>query len=71
MDRFMSIFQIHEDDAGVRYNRTALDLYRTKPPSCRSCKHFRTCPGVYRSYLHLRGPEALVPVPRDRRGRRG
>jgi len=71
MDRFMSIFQIHEDDAGVRYNRTALDLYRTKPPSCRSCKHFRTCPGVYRSSLHLRCPEALVPGPRDLRGRRG
>jgi MoaA/NifB/PqqE/SkfB family radical SAM enzyme/DNA-binding transcriptional ArsR family regulator len=67
MDRFMSIFQIHEDDAGVRYNRAALDLYRTKPRSCRTCKHFRTCPGVYRSYLHLRGPDALVPVPRGRR----
>ena len=69
MDRFMTIFQIHEDDAGVRYNRNALDLYRTKPASCRACRHFRTCPGVYRSYLHLRGPDALVPVPR--RGRSG
>lgn len=67
MDRFMSIFQIHEDDAGVRYNRAALDLYRTKPRSCRTCKHFRTCPGVYRSYLHLRGPDALVPIPRKPR----
>ncbi|MFH1530876.1 MAG: radical SAM protein [Pseudomonadota bacterium] len=66
-DRFMTIFQIHEDVGGVRYNRTALDLYRTKPPSCRACGHYRTCPGVYRSYLHLRGPDALVPVPRRRR----
>jgi len=69
MDRFMSIFQIHEDGEGVRYNRAALDLYRCKPPSCRSCRHFRTCPGVYRSYLHLRGPDALVPVSRRGRGR--
>ena len=67
MDRFMTIFQVHEDGDGVRYNRTALDLYRTKPPSCRACRRYRTCPGVYRSYLHLRGPDALVPMPRKRR----
>ncbi len=66
-DRFMTIFQIHEDDDGVRFNRIALDLYRTKPPSCMACKHYRTCPGVYRSYLHLRGPDALVPISRRRR----
>ena len=64
MDRFMTIFQIHEDGDGVRYNRTALDLYRTKLPSCRTCRRYRTCPGVYRSYLHLHGPDALVPLPR-------
>ena len=67
-DRFMTIFQIHDDDNGVRYNRTALDLYRTKPASCRRCRRYRTCPGVYRSYLHLRGPDALVPLPRRSKG---
>jgi MoaA/NifB/PqqE/SkfB family radical SAM enzyme len=65
MDRFMSIFQVHEVFGEFAFNRTALDLFRTKAPVCRQCRHDRWCFGVFRSYAHLHGLDELVPVRRQ------
>ena len=65
MDRYMTIFQMHKDQDGTRFNRTSLDLYRTKPSSCRTCRYDRTCHGVYRGYAHLFGTEELRPIAKE------
>ena len=67
MDRFMHIFQLHEVEAEVAFNRAALDLFRVKPPSCRTCRHDRHCPGAFRAYGHMYGLGELVPIPRKAR----
>ncbi len=64
MDRFMHIFQAHDAGGEVAFNRAALDLFRQKPPSCRRCRHYRHCPGVFRAYAHLYGTGELVPISR-------
>ena len=64
MDRFMHIFQVHDVDGEVAFNRAALDLFRQKPASCRRCRHYRYCSGVFRAYAHLYGTDELVPIPR-------
>ena len=64
MDRFMHIFQVHDTGGEVAFNRAALDLFRQKPATCRRCRHYRYCPGVFRAYGHLYGTGELVPMPR-------
>lgn len=65
LNRFMHIFQVHASGAEVTFNRAALDLFCLKPPSCRRCRHFRQCPGVFRAYAHMYGVDELVPVMRE------
>jgi MoaA/NifB/PqqE/SkfB family radical SAM enzyme len=64
LERYMSIFQMVEIDGRLVHHRASLDLFRHKPPTCRSCRHDRTCVGVYRAYAHLYGTEELEPQPR-------
>jgi MoaA/NifB/PqqE/SkfB family radical SAM enzyme len=47
----------------VTYEEEAIDFYRVKRPSCRSCRYFKSCWGVHMSYVHHHGFEEFVPVP--------
>ena len=63
LDRYMTIFQVHGAGEQTRFNRASLDLFRTKPRSCRRCRYDRICNGVYRGYAHLNGVDELQPIP--------
>jgi MoaA/NifB/PqqE/SkfB family radical SAM enzyme len=62
MDLYMTIFQLVRTPGGVVFDRTAMDVLRTKARGCRRCRHFRECAGVSRSYAALYGLDELRPV---------
>lgn len=61
-DRYMTIFQLVRTPEGIVFDRSAIDVLRTKAPCCRRCIHYRECTGVSRSYANLFGLSELSPV---------
>lgn len=61
-DRYMTIFNVVRGPEGPIHDRFMLDLRKTKAESCRTCKWYRECPGVSRSYANLHGLDELTPV---------
>ncbi|HQL57810.1 MAG TPA: radical SAM protein [Myxococcota bacterium] len=61
-DRYMSIFRLTSSAEGDVFDKTSVDLLRTKGPQCRRCKLRRECNGVSRGYANLYGYGELVPV---------
>ena len=58
-DRYITIFNLLRTDAGVVFDRTSLDLRRTKVPDCRACVYYHECPGLSRGYVNRFGTSEI------------
>jgi len=61
-DRYMTIFRLVRGPDGSTYDRTSLDMMRTRPAACRECLYSRECTGISRSYANLHGLGEISPA---------